>query len=373
MKKLFIVAGADWFFLSHRLPIALAAQYDGWDVTIVTKNTGKKQEVLDSGLNFIDLNIARSGTNPLNELQTLRELVAIYKTHKPDVLHHVAIKTCIYGSVAAKIAGIKNVVNAITGLGYNFSGDRKGALSSFLKRLLKYSIRGKSYRFIFQNNDDRGFMQSLANISDSQISLIKGSGVDLTEYSFQPEPESMKVKLILPARMLYDKGVVEFVAAAKMIRDEMKEKAVFALVGSIDLHNKAGISEEAIQKLLEPGYIVYEGFSADVVSTLKNCHVVVLPSYREGMPKSLIDACAIGRPIITTDTPGCRDCVTEGKNGFLVPVKNHVLLADRMKILIEDEALRKQMGRESRKLAEREFGIEIPVRETLKIYNSFLK
>jgi glycosyltransferase involved in cell wall biosynthesis len=201
-----------------------------------------------------------------------------------------------------------------------------------------------------------------------EIHLIKGSGVNLNEFSFEKEISKEKVRLILPARMLYDKGIVEFIEAAKIIKDRVQYKAEFLLVGNCDTENLAGIQEQEIKNMVDEPYIKWIGFKKNIFKVLQEADIVVLPSYREGLPKSLIEACAVGRPIITTDTQGCRECVMDGYNGYLVPVKDREILSNRMALLINDSQKRKIMGENSRILAEKEFSIDLVINKHLEIY-----
>jgi glycosyltransferase involved in cell wall biosynthesis len=370
-QRLFMVVNVDWFFLSHRLPVALAAKKAGYDVTIVTCDTGRGQEIKNHGLNFIDLPFKRSGTNIMYEMKCIRLLKAVYEKHKPDLLHHVTIKVALYGSIAARLSKAGGVVNAISGLGYNFTGDRKGFTQRVLLFMMKFGFKRKNMHFIFQNEDDINTFKSLNLVEDKQVTLIKGSGVDLQEFTATPlMPDSGKVKVVLPARMLYDKGVIEFIEAAKLLKNQLSDKAEFILAGDVDRENLAAIPDEKIQSLMDGNYLRWIGFQKDMVGLLKAADIVVLPSYREGLPKSLIEAAAIGRPIITTDVPGCRECVVDGYNGYLVPAKDEHRLAGAMLELIKDRDLQVQMGRHSRILAEKEFSIDKVIRETTAIYSA---
>jgi glycosyltransferase involved in cell wall biosynthesis len=372
MNKLFMVISVDWVFLSHRMPIALEAKKRGFDVFIVTTDTGRKADIEACGLKVIDVKFDRSGKNPFNELVTIYTLWKLFRKNKPEIVHLVALKPCIYGSLAAKFAGIKNIINAITGLGYNFTRDKRSLFQTFLLKLLKYSLKYSRSHFIFQNEDDANFFIDLIHLRNRQFTLIRGCGVDLNVFSYHEEPKSKKIRFVLPARMLYDKGIVEFIKAANNIKKFAFGKAEFFLVGGLDLNNLAGITEGELNKYLVKDYIIWTGYSSDINSVLKNCHVVVLPSYREGFSKSLIEASAVGKPIITTDAPGCHDCVQDGINGFIVPVRDFEMMAEKMKILLEDKELRQKMGKKSREIAEQEFAESISVNATLDIYSKII-
>lgn len=367
-KTICIVVNIDWFFLSHRLPIALAAKERGYAVVILTKDTGRKNEIESRGLGFVDIPFERSGTNPLHEIKCIYLLYKYFRQRRPDIIHQVTLKAALLGSVAAKFARVHSVVNAISGFGYNFTEGRNGIRQKIIKGMMQLAFKSKSFNYIFQNPDDVQDFSSLNFVPSHHIHLIKGSGVDLSVFTYNPEVTKEIVRLVLPARMLFDKGVVEFIHAAKKIKEVVSAKAEFLLVGDCDTTNLAGIAEEALRQMEDEIYIRWCGFQKDMFEVVKNADIVVLPSYREGLPKSLIEACAVGRPIITTDTQGCRECVVDGYNGFLVPVKNVEQLADKMKVLILDQELRAEMGRNSRLLAEKEFSITSVVEKHLAIY-----
>lgn len=370
--NLFIVVNVDWFFLSHRLPIALAAKEAGYDVTIITRDTGKKEQIESYGLKFIEVPFERSGSNPLHEFKCIYLLAKLYRKYHPDIIHHVTLKASLLGCIAAKLAGRKKVVNAISGFGYNFTEGRDGLKQKIIKQQMNWAFKSDFFHFIFQNPDDVDQFKRFKFVSDSQIHIIKGSGVDLIKFSFEEESKKEKVRILLSARMLYDKGVVEFIEAAKKIKEDVVQKAEFILAGSCDTINLSGISEKSLNQMIDGSYIRWIGHSDNILSELKSADIVVLPSYREGLPKSLIEACAVGRPIITTDTQGCRECVKNNYNGFLVPVKDIDNLAEKMIYLINNKQERERMGINSRKLAESEFSIEKVVDEHLKIYEKIL-
>jgi len=371
--KLLFTINVDWFFISHFLPVAIAAKDAGYDVSIVTCNTGRRKEIEDCGLKFIELPFRRSGTNFWHETKCILTLAKIFRREKPDIIHNITLKACMLSSIAAKISGQKNVENAITGFGYNFTDNRKHLKQQIINHLFKFSFRSKKFHFIFENPDDLQQFASLNITQKDNIHLIKGAGVDLNQFSYAPEIEKPKVRFLLPARMLRDKGIVEYINAAKKLKEEYADKAEFLLAGECDTINLAGIAEEELRKMLDFPYIQWLGFRKDMYETLKNSDVIVLPSYREGLPKALIEACAVGRPIITTDTTGCRECVIDGHNGFLVPVKDTEILLQKMKILIDNGKKRTEMGKNSRKFAEKEFSITQVIEKHLIIYRSLLK
>jgi glycosyltransferase involved in cell wall biosynthesis len=371
MPKIFLVVNVDWFFLSHRLPIALEAIKKGYDVTICAIDTGRKAEIESYGLKFKPLPTSRSGTNAIIELRVLFFLFNWYRREKPDIVHHVAMKPVTYGSIAAKLLGVKRVVNALSGLGFLFiNADENRIIHSLLSRIFKFGFNNPNLRFILQNQDDLTMIKDLKILKDNQVFLIKGSGVSLSSFKYAIEPDDSTVKIVLPARMLWDKGIGEFIEAARILKSSYASKILFILAGPVDSENKATIPESQLLAWHTEGVISWIGFQSNMVKVLNDAHIVVLPSYREGLPKSLIEACAIGRPIVTTDVPGCREVVIDGVNGFLVPNKSVKPLADAIEKLILDKELRIKMGKEGRKIAEHYFSLESIIEQTFFTYEN---
>ena len=372
MNKLFIIVNVDWFFISHRLPVALAAQKVGWDVTIVTADTGKLKDIEAIGLKTINLPMSRSGMNIKEELGTLNYLHKLYKREKPDVVHHVGMKTILWGTLAAKFAKVNGVVNAVSGLGGFFAEDNKSMLAKVMPKVLKYSHNRKNLLVIFQNNEDRAMYVKKGIINDSQARFIKGSGVNLQEFCYTPEPTEGKVKIILTARMIVEKGVFLLTEAAEKLRKEYEDKTEFWLVGGIDDHPGA-ITKEQLDATCDGKYIKWLGYRTDVMELLQQSHIVAFPSYyMEGLPKSLIEATAIGRPIITTQSIGCKDTVDDGINGFLIAPKEVEPLVEKLRLLIDDAALRQKMGKASREKAEKEFSLDVVIEKHLNIYQELV-
>lgn len=373
MIRLFIVVNVDWFFLSHRKDIALSAQKNGYDVTVVTKDTGKKQYIEALGLKVIDLPMNRSGQNIIEELYTCWFLYRFYRREKPDIIHHVGLKAILWGTLAAKLAKVHGVVNAVSGLGIFFSEENKSLVSKLLPKVLRFSHHRKNLAVIFQNEEDKGLFLKNRIIKEEQAFMIKGSGVDLNQYCYTPELESEKIKVLFTARMIVEKGVFVLVDAALKLKEKYGDKVEFLLCGGLDDNPKA-IKEEELKAVCDGGYIQWLGYRTDVLELLKSCHIVAFPSYyKEGLPKSLIEAAAVGRPIVTTNSIGCKETVVDGYNGYLIPVKDSETLAEKLNILFEDENLRRNMGRNSRILAEKDFSIENVIHRHLEIYSQLRK
>lgn len=371
--KLFIVVNVDWFFLSHRKDIALRAQQAGWDVTIVTADTGKLKDIEAIGLKVLNLPMSRSGMNIEEELKTLNWLRKLYKREKPDVVHHVGMKTILWGTLAAKFSGVKGVVNAISGLGGFFAEDNKGLLTKVMPMVLRFSHARKNLLCIFQNDDDWGLYVKHGIIKHEQGRFIKGSGVSLVDFCYTPEPADGKIKVILTARMIVEKGIFLLTEAAERLRSKYEDMVQFLLVGGIDDHPGA-ITKEQLDAVCDGEYITWLGYRTDVRDLLKQCHIVAFPSYyMEGLPKSLIEADAIGRPVITSNSVGCKDTVVDGYNGFLIEPKDVDALTEKLDLLLCDKELRVKMGKASRAYAEKYFDIEVVIERHLAIYDELVK
>lgn len=372
-NKLFIVVNVDWFFLSHRLPVALAAKKAGWDVTIITANTGKLKDIESKGLKVINLPMSRSGMNIIEELNTLNFLYKLYKRERPDVVHHVGMKTILWGTLAAKFSKVNGVVNAISGLGGFFADENKSFLSKIMPKVLRFSHNRKNILCIFQNDDDWNLYVKHGIIKHEQGRFIKGSGVDLHQFAYTPEYEGDTINVILTARMIVEKGIYLLTEAAERLRSKYEGKVQFWLVGMIDDHPGAPTKEE-LESHCDGLYIQWLGYRTDVKELLKKSHIMAFPSYyMEGLPKSLIEADAIGRPIITSNSVGCKETVIDGYNGFLIQPKDVNALTEKLDLLLSDKELRQKMGKNAREYAEKYFDIEVVKTRHLSIYNELIK
>ena len=370
--KLLMIVNEDRFFLSHRKEIALAAQKAGWEVSIVCKDTGQRKDVEALGLKMIELPINPTGTNILQELKTFWFLYTLYKKNKDAVVHHVGLKDILWGGLAAKLAGVRGVVNAVSGLGVIFSGEKMGLMAKGILSIMRFSNHRKGVKVIFQNQEDIDLFRQHGIVNESQCEFIKGSGVDLNVFRYVPEKESDKLKVVFSARMVKEKGIIELIEAAELLRKDYEKKLEFWLCGRL-ADNADAISKEELEARCDGKYIQWLDFQKDMKSILECSHIMAFPSYyREGVPKSLIDACAVGRPNVTTHSIGCKDVVDDGVNGFLVPIKDSHALAEKLRILIEDKDLRIKMGKAAREKAEREFSIEQVIKKHLEIYNNIL-
>ncbi len=367
------VTNVDWFFISHRLVIAEEAQKRGFEVIVAAEDTGRSQEIRDKGIQFINLSFSRSGTNPFKEFKTLLKFFKLYNNIKPDIVHHITLKPVIYGSIIAKFLNIKGVVNAISGLGYTFTKGRESFLQKGMLSIMKFGFNRKNLIVIFQNKNDQHELTTFGVTDPSNfIVIIKGSGVDIEKYYESDFPPFDRIKILLPSRMLWDKGVKELREASNILKVKYNNKVQFILSGLADEDNKAGVPASYLKDWEDGTYVNWIGYQKNMVEVYQDSHIVVLPSYREGMPKSLLEACAIGRAVVTTNAIGCKECVDEGFNGFKVPVYSSKELANVLEKLIINHELIKQMGHNSRIKAEKEFDVKNVIEKHLEIYNSLL-
>lgn len=369
-RKLLLLVTEDWYFWSHRLPLAREAKSKGYTVIVATRVRDHGSQIIAEGFKLIPIRMLRRNRNPFKELGALLELIQIYRDEQPDIVHHVAVKPVVFGSIAAVISKVPRVVNAIAGLGYVFSSRsiRARLLRPFIKYLFMILLNRANTRTILQNQDDRSMLIESGIVRRELTSLIQGSGVDPQVYAPVPEPDGL-ITVILASRMLWDKGIKEFVEAAQLLRAK-QITARFALVGESDTENPAAVPTEQLEAWDRCGDVEWWGKRVDMPEVFAGAHIVCLPSaYGEGIPKVLIEAAACGRPIVTTDSPGCREIVQHGQNGLLVPVRNPAALANALQNLIYDPALRSQMGKRGREIALEGFTVKKVVDETLALYD----
>jgi glycosyltransferase involved in cell wall biosynthesis len=370
-KILFLIT-EDRFLWSHRLPIARAALQDGFEVIVATRVLGDAQKIRDEGFRLFPLKFIRESYSPLNEFPAIRQIRRIYRSEKPDIVHHVALKPVLYGSIAALDRKEMWVINALTGLGY--LGASSSLKAAFLRPLIwgafRYFMNLPNQRVLLQNQEDKQLLVARLKVPSEKISIIRGSGVDLK--LFQPSPEPGGTPLVLLAsRMLWNKGIQEFVDAAKSLRNR-GVTARFVLAGDTDLGSPAGIPRQQLLEWQDSGAVEWVGLQGDMPLLFKQANLVCLPSHREGMPKVLLEAAASGRAIVATDVPGCREIVRQGINGLLVPPKSATALAEAIEKLLKDPAMRSQMAARGREIAVNEFSEETVVHQTLALYRELL-
>lgn len=374
MPKLLIVVNYDYAFLSHRKAIAQRAVKEGYNVTVLAKDTGKSKEISDMGVEFVPMPGCPTGMNPVEELKTLMFLIDFYKKTRPDVVHHVVLKNVMWGSIAARMTRVPGVLNAVCGLGVMFKMPL-GNKARLILKLIRFGSRRRNLLTLFQNSEDRSLFREAGIVNDNTCVFTKGSGVDLEEFSYRVPKDGDRIVIVFSGRMVEEKGVKVLVKSAEILREKYEGRIEFRLYGPLSSNPRA-ITREWLLDHCDGDYIKWIGDCDcdDMQTALAESHIMAFPSsYREGVPKAVIEACAIGRPIVTTDSVGCRDTVDEGINGYLIPVDNPELLADRLERLITDRGLRLRMGKASRRKAEAEFNVDNVVDVHMDTYRKLIQ
>ncbi len=369
----------DWYFWSHRLPIARAAWAAGWEVVVATRVTKHGERIRREGFRLVPIGLRRHSLAPWREAAAIAELLRLYRRERPDLVHHVAMKPVLYGSLAAALAGVPAVVNALAGMGYVFtsSGVKARLLRPLIRTAFRWLLDRPNRRLILQNPDDIAAMTK-GTVTAERVALIRGSGVDIE--AFAPPvapagaptgaPEGTSVAVMV-SRMLWDKGVGELVGAARLLRRREVPLRV-VLVGPPDPDNPASIPERQLRDWDASGDVAWWGERSDIADIWAKGQIAVLPSHREGLPKSLLEAAACGRPMVAADVSGSREIVKDGVTGLLVPPGDAGGLADALERLARDPDLRRRLGAAARDLVEREFSEEVVVAQTLELYRSLV-
>lgn len=371
-RLLFLIT-EDWYFWSHRLDLARAAREAGFDVMIATRVTGYGEQIRKEGFRLLPITLLRRNRNPARELRAIVQLVQLYRRERPCIVHHVAIKPILYGSFAAWIARIPVVINAFAGLGYTFTdrSDRSACLQFGVRLGLKSTLSLNHHSLaLFQNSEDRDRLVQEGIVVSSRSRIIPGSGVDIERFSPREETEGVPV-VMLASRMLWDKGVGEFVQAASRLKQRAVQ-ARFVLVGRCDEDNPAAIERHQLQQWVHKGVIEWWEHRDDMPVVLASATVVTLPSYREGLPKVLLEAAACGKPMVAADVPGCREVVRHHVNGLLVPPKNPAALAEAIGFMLDHPAQRAAMGVAAREMVVQEYSVPKVAGQMLGLYRELL-
>ena len=369
-RLLFLLADAP-FFISHRLPIAVAAKAAGFEVHVAVPFAVEPvRRMGECGLIHHDLPLRRGARSVWGELRLIAAFARLVREVRPAMVHAVSLKPVIYGGLVARLMGVPAAVMAVTGLGYLFLRQGAGAAlaRALVKRLYRFALAHPHSRAVFQNPDDRDLFVNGGLVAAGRVVMIRGCGVDTRAFAPGAEPEGTTPTVLFPARVLGDKGANEFVAAARRLRGD-GVAARFVMVGRTDPDNPTDVGEPAIRRWEAEGALEWWGFREDMAAVLNGAHVVCMPSYREGLPRVLIEAAACGRPIVTTDVPGCREIVRDGENGLLVPMRDGEATAAAIRRLIESSDLRHELGARGREIVLAEFSVERFVAETLAVYD----
>lgn len=375
-SKIVLFANTDWYLYNFRRSLALALQQAGYELLLISPPGPYGEKLRALGLRWEPLPMDRRSLNPLRELVLLWHLRRLFRREKPALVHGFTIKCAVYGSLAARMAGVPARVNAVAGMGYVFTSETPKArlLRPVVRALLRLALGGKGARLILQNPDDVAMFEQAGLIDAKQVRLIPGSGVDCTR--FVPRADSSIAagaapRVLLAARLLWDKGLAEYVEAARALKAEGRA-VTFLLAGTPDPGNPAAVPVETVRSWVEQGVVEWLGHVDDMRALLETIDVMVLPSYREGLPKSLIEAAACGLPLVTTDVPGCREVVSDGVDGLRVPARDAAALKGAMARLLDDTELAAKLGRAARTKALAEFDERIVIERTQAVYRELL-
>lgn len=369
-KILFIINHPEWFW-SHRLPLAQGAKKQGWDVLVAVRDATKDPRFTTEGFKPLDLPQEQKGKTFTNVINIIKKTNRLFSEEKPDVVHAITLKYVFLTGIVARFHPKIRAIYTIAGLGYLFSSDgiKPKILRILIGPFLKFCLKNKQARIIFQNPDDQRLMINKKFVRADQTYLIKGSGVDTVQFYPQTPPQENPPIVLMPTRLVYDKGIQVFIEAARIIKKRKLVEARFQIAGGITEQNPNAITLEAMKSLIADGSVEWLGKVDDMSSLLSKAQVIAYPSYYgEGVPKVLLEAASCGKAIVTTDHPGCREVVVHNFNGLLVPIRDSKATADAIEKLLINHALRIQMEKNSRQRAEKEFDVKIVVSETLKIY-----
>ncbi len=372
-RRVMFLVTEDWYFCSHRLPVARALKAAGYEVAVACRVNTDGKKITDEGFALYPLALSRRSLNPFHLIAAVWRIRRAYKIFRPDVVHHIALKPVVLGAIAARFAGVSHTISAIAGLGYVFSARRLKAqiLRPLLTSLLRRLLGGPGKHVIVQNDDDRHALIARGIIKSDQLTVIRGSGVDPDRFTPTPEPVG-PVRAVMVARMIREKGVIEMVASARILKTRGM-KIRMTLAGEPDRENPNAIPEAELAAWHAEGIVEYLGRVDDVPALWAASHIAVLPSYYgEGVPLSLIEAAASGRPLIAADGPGLRDITLPGETGILVPPRDAEALADAIGQLANDAELRARLGAGARRLAESNFSIAQVQAATLEVYRQLL-
>ncbi|MCI5149070.1 MAG: glycosyltransferase family 1 protein [Candidatus Electrothrix sp. MAN1_4] len=372
--KIIFFANTDWYLYNFRLGLARYLRKQGAEIVMMSPSGDYGPQIEQQGFRWIALPMQRRSLNPFREIQLLRYICSIYREEQPDVVHNFTIKSVIYGALAAQLVGVKKRIHAVTGLGHVFINQSRGVrlLRPVVKGLLRLALRGKESRLILQNPDDQELFLQHRLITQDRIHLIRGSGVDTLRFTAVTRKSQGKFRVLLAARLLWEKGIREYAEAAQLL-SHRSDEIEFLLAGATDPGNPSAVPEEKIKEWQKTGLFTVLGHVENIHELMREVDLMVLPSWREGTPRGLLEAAAMALPIITTDAPGCREIVEHEKNGFLVPMNNASALAERIAYLLDNPATCHNFGKAGRQKVQREFAQEIVFRQTWEVYRSLGK
>lgn len=370
-RKLLFLVSEDWYFMSHRLPLALAARDAGYEVVVATRVSSHRAAMEASGLRVVPLKyMKRSSADIFNELNCLSEISSIIRKEQPTVLHAVAIKPVIYAAICGSLLKAPRLVAALGGLGSIFSdnGLKARLLKPLVKGLFRLLLSRANTKVIVQNTHDFDVMKRECRLRNENLVLVRGAGVDTDQYSERPILDGVPV-VMLASRMIWPKGIREFVDAAATLKQKMDVR--FVLVGKPDIENSASVPESLLHQWNKEGNVEWWGHQGDMAETLGQATLVCLPTYYgEGVPKILLEAMSLGRPIITTDMPGCRELVEDGRAGVLVERRSAASLANAIEALLASPERLTALGHQAREQVVKEYAVQQVIERTLNVYGN---
>jgi glycosyltransferase involved in cell wall biosynthesis len=373
--KVVLFANTDWYLYNFRLPLALALRDAGYELLLISPPGPYGDRLRDQGFRWEPLPMHRRSLNPIRELGLLWHLWRLFRRERPTVVHGFTIKSAVYGALAARLAGVPARISAVAGMGYVYTNDDLKArlLRPFVRLLMRVALNGENARLILQNKDDVALFETAGIVDPSRIRLIRGSGVDCGK--FKPRDTAIdatgSLKVLLASRLLWDKGLAEYAEASRILQSNGRT-VQFLLAGDPDPGNPASVPEKRIREWEADGLIDWLGHVDDMPKLLASVDLVVLPSYREGLPKSLIEAAACGLPLVATDVAGCREVIIDGEDGLLVPARDTAALADAIRRLDDDRELAQRLGLAAREKTLASFDEEIVIRQTIEVYDELL-
>ena len=367
-KKILIIINIDSFLITHRLPIVIEAIKQGYEIHLACQTTIAAKQIKKYGIKIHPLKISRSRLNPIEIFFTFLDILRVINIIQPDILHLISIKPILLGGIASYFIKRKtNIISSVSGLGTVFI--QKGFKAKFVRIitiiLYKITFKNKKITCIVQNKDDLNFLNKITSLPSKNFILIPGSGVDLTKFKIN-HIEHQRPIILFPSRLLVSKGIIQFIEASRYLKDEAR----FVISGAFDSDSNDALSKDDLNIYLKEKIIEYWGFSNDMYLTISKSSIVVLPSYREGLPKVLCEAAACGKPIITTDVPGCRESIINGVTGILIPKNDTHALIKAIKDLLKDKKYANKLGKNGRDLAEAKFDINKIVSSHMDIYNN---
>ena len=377
-QRIVLVSNTGWNILNFRMNLVRALLERGCDVHAVGTPDGCDNKIREAGITWHDWSLTRRSINPLSEFEAMRSLDAVYRKIKPDLVHHFTVKPVLYGTTVARLRKIPAVVNSVTGLPYfllsqSKSGVRGAAREAALK-WYSWALTGSDVCPMFQNPDDLDVISSANFQVRRQAVSTRGSGVDLSRFQVAADSPAAPDELVITfvGRLIKEKGIFEFVDAARAVLARTKRPVRFIVCGNVDSGNRSAVPADIMNEWKSVSGLDFLGHVDDVARVLGRSHLVVLPSYREGTPRALLEAAACGLPIITTDVPGCREVVVDNENGLLVPAQDSTALAEAMIKLIGDWPQMRAFGRAGRLRVQSLFDERLVIDATLNVYSRML-